>query len=138
MTSRQHTNSNTELESRFAYARAVRVGRQLHVSGTAAIEADGSVTAGGIVPQTERCLTLIAAALDELGGSLADVIRIRIYVTDVTQYELLSAPLRAAFADSPPTSTLVEVSGLIDPAMLVEIEAEAIIDEGDSGHAVRG
>ncbi|MYE06807.1 MAG: RidA family protein [Chloroflexi bacterium] len=131
MTQRQRTSSGGPFEERFAYCRAVRVGNQIHVSGTAAVEPDGSVTPGGMGAQTARCLTIIGDALSDLGGSLADVVRLRIYVTDISQYEANGEHLRAAFADSPPASTMVEVSGLIDPEMMVEIEAEAIIDAVD-------
>ena len=132
MTDRDRTHSNPHFEARFAYSRAVRVGNQIHVSGTAAVEPDGSVTPGGIGPQTARCLAIIAGALDDLGGTLTDVVRVRIYVTDVSQFEALAEHLQAAFADAPPASTLVEVSGLIDPDMLVEIEADAIIDSASA------
>lgn len=128
MSERQRTSSGGPFEERFGYCRAVRVGAQIHVSGTAAVEADGSVTPGGIGPQTARCLTIIQNALKDLGGSLADVVRVRIYITDVDQYAATGEHLRAAFGDAPPAATMVEVSRLIDPEMMVEIEAEAIID----------
>ena len=128
MTDRQRTHSNPDFEARFAYCRALRVGNLIHVSGTAAVEEDGSVTPGGAGPQTARCLAIIKAAVEDLGGSLADVVRLRMYITDISQTDSMGAHLRAAFADAPPTSTLVEVSGLVDPEMIVEIEAEAIID----------
>ena len=128
MTERRRTSSGGPFEKRFAYCRALRVGNQIHVSGTAAVEPDGSVTPGGVGPQTARCLAIIEAALDDLGASLADVVRIRIYITDIEQYEATGEHLRAAFSDAPPTATMVEVSGLIDPEMIVEIEADAIID----------
>ena len=128
MTNRRRTHSNPEFEARFAYCRALRVGNLIHVSGTAAVEDDGSVTPGGAGPQTARCLAIIKAALEELGGSLADVVRLRMYITDIDQTESMSEHLRTAFADAPPTSTLVEVSALVDPEMIVEIEAEAITD----------
>lgn len=128
MTNRRRSHSNPEFETRFAYCRALRVGNLIHVSGTAAVEDDGSVTPGGAGPQTARCLAIIKAALEELGGSLADVVRLRMYITDIDQTESMGEHLRAAFADAPPTSTLVEVSGLVDPEMVVEIEAEAITD----------
>ena len=134
MSERQRTSSGGPFEERFAYCRAVRVGDQIHVSGTAAVEADGSVTPGGVGPQTARCLAIIRAALEDLGGSLADVVRVRIFITDISQYEATGEHLRAAFADAPPAATMVEVSGLIDPEMMVEIEADAIIDpERDAG-----
>ncbi len=131
MTDRQRTHSNRAFEARFAYCRALRVGNQVHVSGTAAVEANGSVTPGGAGPQTARCLEIIQAAIEDLGGSLADVVRLRMYITDINQAESMGEHLRTAFADAPPTSTLVEVSRLVDPEMIIEIEAEAIIDAAD-------
>lgn len=131
MTERQRTSSGGPFEERFAYCRAVRVGNQIHVSGTAAVEPDGRVTPGGVGPQTAQCLTIIGDALSDLGGSLADVVRVRIFITDISQHEATGEHLRAAFGDHPPAATMVEVSGLIDPEMLVEIEADAIIDAAD-------
>ncbi len=131
MTERRRTSSSGPFEQQFAYCRALRLGNQILVSGTAAVEPDGSVTPGGVGPQTARCLAIIKAALEDLGGSLADVVRVRIFITDISQYEATGEHLRAAFADSPPTATMVEISGLIDPEMMIEIEADAVIDAGD-------
>lgn len=128
MTERQRTHSNPAFEARFAYCRALRIGDLIHVSGTAAVEADGSVTPGGVGPQTARCLEIIEAAIEDLGGTLGDVVRLRMYITDINQAAAMGEHLRSAFAETPPTSTLVEVSGLVDPEMMVEIEAEAVID----------
>ena len=128
---RRRTQSASPFEEQFAYARAVRVGDVVHVSGTAAIEPDGTVTAGGAGAQAERCLTIIAAALEELGGSLSDVVRTRIYLTDIDDYPAVGEAHRAAFAEVHPAATLVEVTALIQPEMLVEIEADAIIDARD-------
>jgi len=131
MITRERTSSGGPFEERFGYCRAVRVGNQIHVSGTAAVEQDGRVTPGGVGAQTARCLTIIGDALADLGGSLADVVRVRIYITDIGQYEATGEHLRAAFGDHPPAATMVEVSGLIDPEMLVEIEVDAVIAEAD-------
>ncbi len=128
MTERRRIHSNPAFEARFAYCRALKVGNLVHVSGTAAVEADGSVTPGGAGPQTARCLEIIRAAIEDLGGTLQDVVRLRMYITDISLADSMGEHLRSAFADAPPTSTLVEVSGLVDPEMIVEIEAEAIID----------
>lgn len=128
MINRQRTQSASPFEQRFSYSRAVRVGNQIQVSGTAAIEPDGSVTPGGAGPQTARCLAIIEAALEELGASLADVVRTRMYLTDIGQFAVVGEQHRQAFADAPPAATMVEVSALIDPEMIVEIEADAIID----------
>ena len=128
MSERRRTSSGGPFERQFAYCRAVRVGDQIQVSGTAAVEADGSVTPGGVGAQTARCLAIIESALEDLGGALADVVRVRIYITDIGQYEATGEHLRAAFAYAPPAATMVEVSGLIDPEMMIEIEADAVID----------
>jgi len=131
MSERQRTSSSGPFEERFAYCRAIRVGNQIHVSGTAAIEPDGRVTPGGMGPQTARCLAIIGDAIANLGGSLADVVRVRIYITDISQYEATGSHLRAAFGADPPAATMVEVGGLIDPEMLIEIEVDAVIDAAD-------
>lgn len=131
MITRERTSSGGPFEERFGYCRAVRVGNQIHVSGTAAVEPDGRVTSGGVGAQTARCLRIIGDALADLGGSLADVVRVRIYITDIGQYEATGEHLRAAFGAHPPAATMVEVSGLIDPEMLVEIEVDAVIAEAD-------
>ena len=131
MITRERTSSGGPFEERFGYCRAVRVGNQIHVSGTAGVEPDGRVTPGGMGAQTERCLSIIGDALADLGGSLADVVRVRIYITDIGQYQATGDHLRAAFGDHPPAATMVEVSGLIDPEMLVEIEVDAVIAATD-------
>lgn len=128
MSERRRTSSSGPFEERFGYCRAIRVGNQIHVSGTAAVEPDGQVTPGGVGPQTARCLAIIGDAIANLGGSLADVVRVRIYITDIGEYEATGAHLKAAFGEHPPAATMVEVSGLIDPEMLVEIEVDAVID----------
>ena len=131
MTSRRSTQSASPFEDQFAFARAVRVGNLTHVSGTAAIEPDGSVTPGGAGPQTRRCLAIVESALAELDSSLNDVVRTRIYITDISQYPAVSEAHHAAFADIRPAATMVEVSALIHPDMVIEIEADAVIDAAD-------
>lgn len=131
MITRERTSSGGPFEERFGYCRAVRVGNQIHLSGTAAVEPDGRVTPGGVGAQTARCLAIIGDALADLGGSLADVVRVRIYITDIGEYEATGDHLRAAFGAHPPAATMVEVSGLIDPEMLVEIEVDAVLAEAD-------
>lgn len=131
MSERRRTSSSGPFEERFGYCRAIRVGNQIHVSGTAAVEPDGQVTPGGVGPQTARCLAIIGDAIANLGGSLADVVRVRIYITEIGEYEATGAHLKAAFGEHPPAATMVEVSGLIDPEMLVEIEVDAVIDAAD-------
>jgi isochorismate pyruvate lyase len=97
------------------------------VSGTAPVGADGSVFAPGDgYAQTARCLEIVRAALEELGGSLADVVRTRMFVTDIARWEEFGRAHREAFGAHPPATTMVEVSALIDPSMLIEVEADAI------------
>ncbi len=131
MTSRRSTQSASPFEEQFAFARAVRVGNLIHVSGTAAIEPDGTVTPGGAGPQTRRCLAIIESALTELDSSLSDVVRTRIFITDISQYPAVAEAHHSAFADIRPAATMVEVSALIHPDMVIEIEADAVIDAAD-------
>ena len=110
------------------YSRAVRVGDVIHVAGTAPVAEDGGVAyPGDPYRQAVRCLEIIAAALAELGGRPEDVVRTRIYVTDAAHWEAIGRAHGEFFRVAMPAATLVVVAGLIDPAMLVEIEAEAIV-----------
>lgn len=126
---RQHTTSASPYEAQFGFARAVRVGNQIAVSGTAPIEPDGTVTPGGAEAQARRCFDIIEAAISQLGGSISDIVRTRMYITDISQYEAVAAEHGRRFATIRPAATIVEVSALIDPEMLVEIEADAIVAE---------
>ena len=104
------------------------------MSGTAAVGPDGKVVApGDLHAQTVRCIDIIAAALGELGARLADVRRTRVFVTDIGRWQEVARAHREAFGASPPAATLIEVARLIDPDMLVEIEAEAWIRPDASG-----
>ena len=125
---RQHISSGAPWESVVGYARAVRVGPFVYVTGTAAVDADGAVVApGDAAAQTAFILDKIARALDDLGASLGDVVRTRIYVTDITQWEAIGRAHGAVFGEILPATTMVEVAALIDPEMLVEIEADAVV-----------
>jgi len=123
--------SGAPWEARVGYARAVRVGGQVAVSGTAPVDADGSVHApGDAYRQAKRCIEIIEAALEDAGASLGDVVRTRMYVTDIGRWEDVGRAHAEAFGEVRPATTMVEVSGLIDSGMLVEIEAEAVIGSG--------
>lgn len=133
MAERLRVSSGSPYEARFGFARAVRAGRHVYVAGTAPIEPDGSVTPGGMGPQARRCLAIIGQALAEAGASPADVVRTRIYVTDMSQWQAAAEAHAEAFAAVRPAATIVEVAGLVDPAMLVEIEAEALVGDEAAG-----
>jgi enamine deaminase RidA (YjgF/YER057c/UK114 family) len=98
------------------------------VTGTASVGDEGEVVGvGDAYVQAKRCIEIIEKALNEAGSGLSDVVRTRIFVTDISQWEAIGRAHREAFADILPATTMVEVSQLIDPDMLVEIEADAIV-----------
>lgn len=111
------------------YCRAMRVGDRVLVTGTAPVADDGSTFApGDAYAQTVRCLDLIERALGELDAGLEHVVRTRMLVTDIERWREYGRAHGERFADHPPCTTMVEVRRLIDPEMLIEIEAEAIVD----------
>ena len=125
---RQNISSGAPWESIVGYCRAVRVGPHIAVTGTASVGANGEVVAvGDAYGQTRRCIEIIEQALNEAEAGLRDVVRTRIFVTDITQWEAVGRAHAEAFGDIQPATTMVQVSALIDPDMLVEIEADAIV-----------
>lgn len=123
--------TGTPWETTVGYCRAVRVGRHIYVTGTAPVDADGRVVApGDAYRQARRCCEIIGKALAELGAETADVVRTRMFVTDIKRWEEFGRAHREAFGHSPPATSMVEVKSLIDPDMLIEIEADAQI-KGD-------
>lgn len=128
MTQRTNISSGSPLESVFGYSRAVRVGDQVFVSGTTSVQSDGSVAGGSdAYAQARAALERIEAALREAGASLEEVVRTRIYVTDMRELDAVGRAHAECFGDVRPASTGVEVTALARPGMLVEIEADAII-----------
>ena len=128
MAGRQNISSGAPWESIVGYCRAVRVGPHIAVTGTASVGANGEVVAvGDAYGQTRRCIEIIEQALNEAEAGLRDVVRTRIFVTDITQWEAVGRAHAEVFGDIQPATTMVEVSALIDPDMLVEIEADAIV-----------
>ena len=128
MTERQLVSSGARWESIVGYSRAVRVGSYVSVAGTtAALEEGGAVGGDDVGAQAREALRRIAAALEEVGASLRDVARTRMFVTDIGRWEEVGRAHGEVFGDIRPATSMVEVSRLIDPALLVEIEADAIV-----------
>ena len=126
MAERQHVSSGSPYEPKIGISRAVRVGDRVLVSGTAPIWPDGSCDpdAGA---QARRCFEIIVAALREAGAEPADVVRTRQFITDPADGEAVGAAHAEVFGDARPVSTMVVVTGFLDPRWKVEIEAEAIV-----------
>lgn len=124
-------SSGSPLEPVIGFSRAVRTGNRVAIAGTAPISDDGSATVGSdVYEQTGRCLDIIEQALVACGGSLADVTRTRIMLTDIGTWKLAARAHGERFADIRPVCTFVGVSAFINPAWLVEIEADADIGQG--------
>lgn len=125
---RQRVSTGGPWEDLVGYARAVRVGDTIHVSGTTAVRDGQVVGAGDAYTQTTVALEILSAALAELGATPADVVRTRMFVTDISRWEEYGRAHGEVFRDVRPTASMLEVSALIHPDLLVEIEAEAIVD----------
>lgn len=137
----QRVSSGAPWEAQVGYCRAIQVGDQIHISGTAPVDAQGQVVAADGYTQAHRCLEIIQTALQELGTDTHAVVRTRMFVTDITLWQEFSQAHQEFFGAHPPVTTMVQVSALIDPTMLIEIEADAVFPEDSAAilaaHACR-
>jgi enamine deaminase RidA (YjgF/YER057c/UK114 family) len=128
---RQNISSGAPFEAVVGYSRAVKVGDLVFVAGTTAVDETGKVhSPGDAEAQTDYVLRKIERALKQAGASFADVVRTRIFVTDIKAFDAVGRAHGRIFKDIRPAATMVEISALVDPAMIVEIEVDAVIGAG--------
>ena len=127
----ERTFSGAPWESRVGYCRALRAGQHIYVTGTAPVAEGGGVFApGDAYAQTKRCFEIIESALANLGADLSCVVRTRMFVTDISCWQEFGKAHGEFFGEHPPATTMVEVKALIEPEMLIEIEADAVCPAG--------
>ncbi|WP_370636541.1 RidA family protein [Erythrobacter sp. SDW2] len=126
---RQRAKSGSPYEEQFGFSRAVREGNRIVVAGTGPIEDDGSTTRGDAADQAARCCTLIVRAIEQLGGTAANVVRTRMLLTDSSDQDAVGAVHARFFGEAAPAATMLGVAWLCRPEWKVEIEAEAIVPD---------
>ncbi len=126
---RPRTTGASPYEDLYGFSRAVRVADRIIVSGTAPVEPDGSSTPGDAADQARRCFAIILGAIGELGGTVADVVRTRMFLTDPADANAVGAVHGEVFGDVRPASTMVVVAALLRPEWRIEIEAEALVGD---------
>ena len=126
---RQNVSSGKPWESIVGYSRAVRVGCYVHVAGTVGADDEGRAVSADPYEQARKALQTIEQALKEAGASMSDVVRTRMFVTDITQWESIGRAHGECFRDIRPAASMIEVKALIGPDLVVEIEADAIVRE---------
>jgi enamine deaminase RidA (YjgF/YER057c/UK114 family) len=127
VTDRQVVPADSPYAPTVGYSRAVRVGDQIHVSGTAAVMPDGAPPPADAYGQAKRCLEIIVAALAELGARPEDVVRTRVFITSSDDWEEIGRAHGEVFGEIRPASAMLVITGLLDPRFLVEIEADAVV-----------
>jgi enamine deaminase RidA (YjgF/YER057c/UK114 family) len=119
--------SGARWEAKVGYCRALRAGNLIFVTGTAPVAEGGGVHApGDAYAQAHRCFEIIQKALSQLNAAMSDVVRTRMFVTDIARWQEYGRAHAEFFTDHPPATSMIEVKGLIDPEMLIEIEADAV------------
>jgi len=127
---RKNYDSDTKWEPLIGYSRAVRIGATIHVSGTTATDDKGDVVGpGDPYAQTTQAINNLREALNGLGAELSDVVRTRVYLVNIADWPEVGRAHAEAFADIKPATTMLEVRRLVDPEMLVEIEADAVLSD---------